>query len=281
MEKEKLIEKVLKLCEESKSKGLSDEELNKVLKLKAEEKIEILNDLLESDLITIEQKPNKELVYFYNDPKEKEHLNSLTEDEVLIYNTIEMVQHKGIGNLELKSKVGMNPQQIRKIISKLEKKGYVKSFKPINSKIKKMWIIASINPTEEMTGGIWYTDSSFDKILMDSLIEKVSTMVASKGKSTKEDILIGMKGFNTSKGQLKDQHIESILKVMSLDGDLIEMPNPLQAENPIFEVSGKHDKYFSYSTPSISICVGCPVKKDCKVGGVISPENCIYFENFF
>ena len=58
------------------------------------------------------------------------------------------------------------------LMKKLEKKGLIKSVKSINAKNRNIWILSELDPSEDITGGIWYRNNEFDKDLIDALYNK-------------------------------------------------------------------------------------------------------------
>ena len=55
---------------------------------------------------------------------------------------------------EMKGKCPLTSAQITKTLKKLEKKSLIKSVKSVLAKNKKVWMLADVNPSHEVTGGI-------------------------------------------------------------------------------------------------------------------------------
>jgi hypothetical protein len=100
--------------------------------------------------------------------QEIEKFGGLTQNELLVYQKIQESGVKGLFQRDLKSRTGItNPNTIRTIIEKLMKRKLIKDFTSVHTGKKKMYILAGLEPSKELTGGNWYTNGELDQDLVD------------------------------------------------------------------------------------------------------------------
>lgn len=152
--------------------GLEDEVLTKKLKnVKDIDKAEALNRLLEKSRIMVTSQENGELVYKYIDEEEAQRLRELAPEEFIIYQLIEESANKGLWINDIKKKAGKLASSANAIVKKLEKKGFIKSVKSIKAKNRRVWMVMSVEPSPEVTGGMLAEDV-FDLGMMDLFGQK-------------------------------------------------------------------------------------------------------------
>lgn len=151
--------------------GLDDSMLTKKLKnVREDDKARALNSLLEKSRIDVVQ-TNEGLVYKYIDEEDAQRLRDLLPEETAIYRLIEEASNKGLWINDIKKKAGNLGPSANTIIKKLEKKGFIKSVKSIKAKNRRVWMIISIEPSQEVTGGV-LADDVFDLGLMELFGQK-------------------------------------------------------------------------------------------------------------
>lgn len=98
-----------------------------------------------------------------------ERFGGLTTNELLVYQKIEEARNRGLFQKDLKAKTGItNPNTIKTIIDKLVKRRLIKDFTSVHTGKKKMYILADLEPSAELTGGNWYTNGELDCDLVDT-----------------------------------------------------------------------------------------------------------------
>ena len=55
----------------------------------------------------------------------------------------------------MKSKTGLAQAQLTRILKILEVRQLVKTFRPVENRARKMYILHSMEPAEHLTGGAW------------------------------------------------------------------------------------------------------------------------------
>ena len=269
--------KIIELAKNS-TEGLSDDELSRVINTTPEQKIEILNQLIEYGYIKAEVAKSGALVYLYQDPEVVKRFIGLEPEDKTVYQIVADSKNTGVVSNSIRGKTGLSPQIITKILKKLEKKGLIKSVKSINAKNRNIWILSELDPSEDITGGIWYRNNEFDKDLIDALYNKTYNYIASQEVVSKKEISVFLRSSGMMSSDIKDENIQSIVNIMIYD-DKIEEILTVNKVNPSYKIS---DWQKCMKTPVITQtpCGTCPVFLECKDGGIISPQTCIYFNDW-
>ncbi|KAL1406161.1 34-kDa subunit of RNA polymerase III (C) [Vanrija albida] len=110
--------------------------------------------------------------------------NTLTMEQQYVLTIIEKAGNKGISKSMTSMQVNpdvMPRSQVLKCVDALEKLGLIKSFKSVNGPITPLFILANLNPPEDIAGGIWFDESKeYDSGFVDTLKEVVLNFVTTK-----------------------------------------------------------------------------------------------------
>ena len=212
---------ILKILNDNPN-GLEDEILSKKLKnVKDDDKADSLNRLLSQSRITILQLESGELAYKYVDEEEAMKLKQLSQEEILIYQIIEESRDKGIWINDIKKKAGKLSSQANTITKRLEKLGFIVSHKTIKAKNRRVWMISSIEPSPEVTGGLCAEDI-FDLGIMEQLGQLCIDYINSTaiGRAERKEISFFLRSQSLTKIDLTDEDIYRILNTQVFDGKL-------------------------------------------------------------
>lgn len=105
---------------------------------------------------------------------------SMGEYERVLYQLIKDSKNNGIWVKDLKTKSGLHTKVVNSIIKNMEKKNVIKFVKPVNNPHKKMYLLVEYSPSENLTGGAWYTDNEFDINFIEQLSIQIFRYVAYK-----------------------------------------------------------------------------------------------------
>ncbi|GMN50028.1 hypothetical protein TIFTF001_019185 [Ficus carica] len=110
-------------------------------------------------------------------PDSTSPLDSLAEQELVIYNVIGSKQGIVIRLGDLKKEVNVLDNVAKFFLKSLEAKKLIKLAANVHSKIKKHYLAAEFEPSAEITGRAWYTDGKLDtgsiNILKDCCLEQI------------------------------------------------------------------------------------------------------------
>lgn len=91
----------------------------------------------------------------------------------MVYSLIDDAGGDGIWSQTLQKRLNMHDSVLKNALKQLQTKGLIAPFKNVEHPNKKMYIKASIRPSDRATGGPWYTDHNFD----DAFIEELQRVV--------------------------------------------------------------------------------------------------------
>lgn len=91
----------------------------------------------------------------------------------MVYSLIDESGGDGVWSQTLQRKLNMHDTVLKTALKQLQTKGLIVPFKNVEHPNKKMYIKASIQPSDRATGGPWYTDQNLD----DAFIEQLQKVI--------------------------------------------------------------------------------------------------------
>lgn len=113
-------------------------------------------------------------------------------DQRMVYGYIEQTTTSGIWIKTIKAKSNLHDAPLKKCLKELEKKECIKEIKSAKFPTRKMYMLSHLEPSEENTGGAFFTDGEMDVGLIEGLSEVIIRYVAGqswveqKGSTKKE-----------------------------------------------------------------------------------------------
>ncbi|KAI1163217.1 RNA polymerase Rpc34 subunit [Nemania serpens] len=102
-------------------------------------------------------------------------------DQVLVYEIIDAAGAEGAWQQDIKRRLNVQDNALRKALKELETKRLVVQFTTVENISKKMWIKANIKPSARATGGPWYTDQFLDEAFIEALQSVVMSFIKNRG----------------------------------------------------------------------------------------------------
>ncbi|KAI0509108.1 RNA polymerase Rpc34 subunit [Xylaria bambusicola] len=102
-------------------------------------------------------------------------------DQVLVYEIIDAAGAEGAWQQDIKRRLNVQDNALRKALKELETKRLVVQFTTVENTTKKMWIKANIKPSSRATGGPWYTDQFLDEAFIEALQSVVMSFIKNRG----------------------------------------------------------------------------------------------------
>lgn len=278
--------------------GVTQDKLTSTIPFKEDEIVDCLNTLITENRITILDSPEGAL-FKYRSEKDALKFRDLTKEDVAVYEIVMQSGSNGISTNDIKVKIRIdNTTYINKILLKLSKKFLIKSLKVLNTKNKKVWIGYEIEPSQEITGGIWCSNQEFDNNLVSVFSDKCYERIASQSTTSRRELLLYARTTNLTKNNLdiKEDDIQKILNILVFDGKI----EPIFPENininyldnkyailliknePSLDMI-KYRKIKDYKAKSIfdSVCCGvCPIVGECRKSNVVNPNDCPHLNGF-
>lgn len=169
-----------KMCAQDIGTLFSQEELMKFLNTNLlSELMQYVQELLDTNLLKL-VKQNKELKFQAVDMAEAQKKSGMTSDEALVYSYIEASGREGIWTKTIKAKTNLHQHVVLKCLKSLESQRYVKSVKSVKFPTRKIYMLYNLQPSIDVTGGPWFTDSELDVEFINSLLTIVWRFTSEK-----------------------------------------------------------------------------------------------------
>ncbi|CAK7566243.1 MAG: 34-kDa subunit of RNA polymerase III (C) [Sporothrix epigloea] len=113
------------------------------------------------------------LCWRYRPVEDAQKYRTLNQDQIMVYELIDDAGADGIWARSLKHRLNMHESVLKQCIKHLEARGYIRDMKSVENIGKKMYIKATLRPSDRATGGPWYSDGVLDGDFIESLQELV------------------------------------------------------------------------------------------------------------
>ncbi|KAF9647078.1 hypothetical protein BDM02DRAFT_3146353 [Thelephora ganbajun] len=191
-------------------------------------------------------------------------------EESLVLGHIKATGNEGIWTKHLKGKTDLHQTIIDRCIKTLIQKQLIKAVKSVKHPTRKIYMLAHLDPSVELTGGPWYTDNELDtefiKLLCNACLRLIQDKSFPKRRSHQsqpalypisslpeypnaQNVLQFLKQTKITETPLSVEHVESLLNVLVLDGEIERIPaygaslwdSRAIADDPVSE-SERHSK---------------------------------------
>ncbi|PCH37542.1 hypothetical protein WOLCODRAFT_140917 [Wolfiporia cocos MD-104 SS10] len=180
--------------------------------------------------------------------KEIEVKKDMSGEESMVLSHIQAAGNEGIWTKHLKAKTELHQTVIDRCIKSLTQKHLIKAVKSVKYPTRKIYMLAHLEPSVEMTGGPWYTDNELDtefiKLLCSACLRFIRdrSLPKQKGSDSQSDarllypisaapsyptaqqILTFLGKSRITETQLNVEHVEMLLNVLVLDGEIEKVP---------------------------------------------------------
>ncbi|KAI9814695.1 MAG: 34-kDa subunit of RNA polymerase III (C) [Thelocarpon impressellum] len=112
--------------------------------------------------------------------EEAERYKSMTPDEAMIYSYIDAAGREGIWSRTIKLRTNIHQSIMTRSIKNLESRGLIKSIKSVRWPARIFYMLASLTPSEDVTGGPWFTDGELDTDFVEVLCAQIELYITSK-----------------------------------------------------------------------------------------------------
>ncbi|KAI5963153.1 RPC34 [Candida pseudojiufengensis] len=162
-----------KMIQTNAQKQYSVEELLKMSKIEKETELMVhLQELMNLKLIKL-SKVGTDLRFQPISIGESEKIRNMNDDEAMIYSYIEASAREGIWTKTLKAKTNLHQHIVNKCLKNLETQGYIKSIKSVKHPTRKIYMLYHLQPSIDVTGGPWFTDSELDTEFINTLLHVI------------------------------------------------------------------------------------------------------------
>ncbi|KAI2640993.1 RNA polymerase Rpc34 subunit [Xylaria nigripes] len=152
-------------------------------------------------------------------------------DQILVYEIIDAAGAEGAWQQDIKRRLNVQDNALRKALKELEAKRLVVQFTTVENISKKMWIKANIKPSSRATGGPWYTDQFLDEAFIEALQSVVMSFIKNRGSylSKGERSARSLSPMLPKKGVINGATSEAALKSKKRTADAISKDDDLIA----------------------------------------------------
>lgn len=243
----------------------------------------ILNSLVESQAIQIMSLPGAKLVFKARSKEDATLFQSLSDDERVIFGFIKECGSNAAWIKHIKEKSGLHTKVVTDVISKLEKRKLIKKINNVKQPTKKLYMLSSLEPSADLTGGSWYTDNTLDVSFIDSMTEFILKYIQKHtshayADTTVPDIHQWIVERRISSQPLSVDDVGLLVQrlvydglIYCVDGEDWYRPSSKASAQSLVEVA----RAFAESP-----CGGCPVFDICRKDGVVSPQTCEYLDQW-
>ncbi|KAH0633939.1 DNA-directed RNA polymerase III subunit RPC6-like [Solanum tuberosum] len=210
----------------------------------------------------------------------------LVDADYIVLNVVKSKKNQGILKAGVKKEANIAPIVVDKSLKLLVKKNLIKQVTNIQSKGRNPYYIAvEFEPSDELTGGAWYSEGNLDKEFITVLRDTCLKVIQMLKVATAEGIHDFLKKRKVV--ECTSQQIAEILKSMVLDNTVIEVKSIGLGEYhsiPVGSVCYRTASGVALEAdpktiaPMASIpCGACSRINQCTPNGVISPQTCVYY----
>ena len=199
-----------------------------------------LNRLMSAGRLVSFVRPNGKLSFQLQSADEAAKLAGLSAEDRLVYQEVERTSTAGISTKELKARANLQTQQLARVLKKLEARKLIQHVKSVASKNKKVYLLAGLEPTREITGGSFYSGVEFDHELIRVLAQYALAFIQRKEKATASEVhaFIGESGLIRGK-QLRLEDIESVLQALVYDARAEVTSDPRHLGENVYKIVQK------------------------------------------
>lgn len=137
----------------------------------------IIQELVDKNLVKLVKQAG-DLKFQAVDTTEAAKKSSMSAEEALVYSYIEASGREGIWSKTIKARTNLHQHVVSKCLKALESQRYVKSVKSVKFPTRKIYMLYSLQPSVDVTGGPWFTEGELDVEFINSLLTIVWRFIA-------------------------------------------------------------------------------------------------------
>ncbi|KAF3791412.1 DNA-directed RNA polymerase III subunit [Nymphaea thermarum] len=143
--------------------------------------------------------------------------------DLQVYEVIKESGNVGIWTRDIKYKASITDNQVKKSINTLLQHQKIKAVHNISNPTKKMYMLIELEPSEEVSGGKWYSGKDFDNELVSNLKMVCLKFVAQQKVATIESITDFIRKSGLMSVEFQTKEIKQVVDALVLERDLEEV----------------------------------------------------------
>ncbi|GAA5998294.1 hypothetical protein JCM5350_005219 [Sporobolomyces pararoseus] len=128
-----------------------------------------VNGLLRKNLMQMLRTQSGLIMFRFLKKEEAKAIGAMDSEEKLVLDYIKDAGNLGIWTKTLTTKTGLARTTMTKVLKILEGRKAIKTVKSVKFPTRKIYMMAGVQPSVELTGGPWFTDNELDTELVDTL----------------------------------------------------------------------------------------------------------------
>lgn len=232
--------------------------------------LEAAKELRAQNRVEISKTSDGQVLFTAVSPEIADKFHSLSEEHRAVYKLVKSTGNSGMWSRDLQKKSGMSAVALNKVLKMLESRRLVKCITPINNKTRKIWILFELEPSDDVSGGSWYSGGALDLETVEELRNQVLNYVGTKQRATFDEIYNYLVNEGETRGR---DEIQTLVNTLEYDKILQVHARQFYSRRNATNIS-------LFDTVETIPCYGCPVIEKCMTGGEVSPETCTYFNKW-
>ncbi|PSR97260.1 RNA polymerase Rpc34 [Coniella lustricola] len=163
----------------------------------------LIQRLMMEKLLIVTNRQGGGILWKLRSPADAEKYRHLNREQAMVYEMIEDAGADGIWSRTLKARLGMHDSVLKQHLKFLESKVYIKDMKSVEHPNKKMYIKASLRPSDKATGGPWFTDGNLDEAFISELLKVIFDFITRQSTYRSVHVAPSKKEKQPKKGILK------------------------------------------------------------------------------
>lgn len=132
--------------------------------------LRVVQALSNDNLLITFREASGEIFWKWRDAQEAhKYKQCATDEQRMVYAMIDDAGGDGMWSQTLQRRLNMHDAVFKNTVKQLQGKNLIAPFKSVEHPNKKMYIKASIQPSDRATGGPWYTDQNLDEAFIEDL----------------------------------------------------------------------------------------------------------------
>ncbi|EXJ87506.1 hypothetical protein A1O3_04466 [Capronia epimyces CBS 606.96] len=136
--------------------------------------------LVDNSLFRLHDRAGGTIGWELVDQEKAKNYAGLTRDEGIVLLIIDAAGTSGIWTKTIKFRSSLHGRVLDRVYKSLEAKGLIKPMKHVKNPGRKMYILAGLEPSEEASGGAWFSEGRLDIGLVDTISKVVEHYVSTQ-----------------------------------------------------------------------------------------------------